>query len=144
MLREIGFQHQGVQCATRFTVAFEWPRDNDGWKLPAMQKMRKLMPHAADFDGCRYGLAGKKPWWVITNSKALLPGLSSKCNHTAPHGALRGERLKKTEKYSASIARSVSRGLAKSTQTMGVLKANASRVMATDRPELNHYLTFLK
>ena len=40
----------------RIRIAFEWPRGCDGWSEPLVRKLRRILRHTCDFDGCRYGV----------------------------------------------------------------------------------------
>ena len=107
-----------------------------GWNLQEVKALRRLMPYACEFDGCRYRFKHRIPWRVVTNCKALPATLRLRCNHKEPHGFLRGAFCKKSEGYSKRLAAAVFKGLGSPTAVHGhsVLKGDSARVRTTAAP----------
>ena len=81
----------------QFSVGFEWPRGNDGWKEQPLRELRTLLPEVCQFDGCMYGLENKKPWQVLTNFPLLATRVNKLCDHKKPHRQGSGKFLRESE-----------------------------------------------
>ena len=92
----------------RLRIAFEWPRNNDGWRQPVVQAITRLLPHSARPDGCMYGMLRQKPWRIATDFPLLVQTLARRCDRSHEH--LR-TRIGSTALYSRQFADAVARGL---------------------------------
>ena len=99
-----------------FEFAWEWPRHCDGWNPtlnPPIKRLLKLLPETARVDRCMYGLcdmAGmlmRKPWRIISTSKALVKGLQCTCSIYHEHAQSWGKALRDSELYTALPCRNI-------------------------------------
>ena len=72
-----------------------------------------MLPHTARVDCCAYGLFDKdkvpvkKPWRVISTSKALVKGIERMCPGHDVHTQARGKLLSRTELYTPSMTQAI-------------------------------------
>ena len=100
---------RGFARRDRLRIAFEWPRHNDGWNLPVVRSLLRLLPYSARPDGCMYGMARQKPWRIATDFPLLVHRLARRCDRSHAHN--RSQRIGETALYSTRFADAVAREL---------------------------------
>ena len=98
-------------------VSFEWPRNCTGWMLAKLQNfIKKHSLYLVDVDGCSCGMKNSKgepllkQWKFACSSPRLAASLRAlRCRHPAEftHGTIEGTETKATERYPASLCRTV-------------------------------------
>ena len=80
---------------------------------PPIRRLRKFLPETARVDGCMYGLRNKagmlmrKPWRIISTSKALVKGLERTCSRDHEHAQSRGKALRISELYTPLLCKHI-------------------------------------
>ena len=102
-------------------VAFEWPKDSEGWNLPELLQFCKRHDlYVAEPQGCAFGLVNNeghphlKTWRVVTSCWKLALNLDNKrCEHDSSfkHSPLEGSATKKSAFYTLQMAECISSSL---------------------------------
>ena len=98
-------------------LAWEWPKDNDGWKLPEVITFfnkHESRFHEAILHGCRVGVKAengepiKKPWRIRTTSEVLARALDKRCQGCPRHAECLGnDRAARSAFYTPAMCRLV-------------------------------------
>ena len=102
---------------TKCESYFEWPKNNDGWKDPKVEKLMKSLPHSAEFDGCAYGLKNsegrpmKKSWRVVSTHERIKGYVNKTCICQEEHAQVRGKDGKATEEYTEDLVEAITQCL---------------------------------
>ena len=91
-------------------VAWEWPRNNDGWHLSEVRSFWQQMDFVDhNFDGCMFNLRchegfHKKPWTVRTNRNGVFHPLERQCDGSHRHlPSMGGTTARKTGLYTVQL-----------------------------------------
>lgn len=120
-----GLEAADAQLRQGGDIAWEWPRDNRGWRLPRVERFFEQMKrsgflHEARLDGCAYGLCDehgvpiRKPWKVKTSSLTLSMALPRLCpGHPDHRECLGGDVARKSGFYPQALCDVIQKGCAR-------------------------------
>ena len=93
---------------------FEWPKNNDGWKVDEIKETLKDLKFAAEIDGCAYNLKTpegrpmRKQWRIVSNQSRIKDYLYKTCKgHPEDHAQVRGKSGKSTESYTDELVEDI-------------------------------------
>ena len=134
LLRQLLRKFEAELKSHRLRVSFEWPRNNDGWKTRAMQRLRKALPITCNFEGCQYGLRHQKPWRVATNFLPLFTRLTvRRCPRGHRHEKPDSKELRRSELYTPTMVADIIAGMT----AKGIVSSSGSKAK-NQKPSPKH------